>query len=132
MASLVEIIQTDHKMAEMDSVSSLSQPEIYNIRLRDCGSTYGRMLRDVEGFTLVDDEGKLLNVYTRSMKQMMDTGRIRAIRSIRNGYLYFVTCDFQRRRFQDERQNGSINRNTTYYVYMDKEDLNGSNYLHRQ
>lgn len=90
------------------------------------------MLRDVEGFTLVDDEGQLLNVYTTSMKQMMDTGRIRAIRSIRNGYLYFVTCDFQRRQFQDERQNGSINPNVTYYVYMDKEDLSGSNYLHRQ
>lgn len=119
-------------MSDLHSVSSLSQPEIYRIRLRDCGSVYGRMLRDVEGFTLVDDEGQLLNVYTTSMKQMMDTGRIRAIRSIRNGYLYFVTCDFQRRQFQDERQNGSINPNVTYYVYMDKEDLSGSNYLHRQ
>lgn len=108
-------------MSDQQNVSSFSQPETYRIRLRDCGCVYARILRDVDGFTLKDDNGELINVYSKSMRDMLVTGRLRAIRSIRHGYLYFVTNDLQRRQFQEDRQNGSPTF-TTYYVYMDKEE----------
>lgn len=93
----------------------------FPVKLRDCGSTYARRLYDVDGFTLTDEEGELLNVYTKKMQDALESGRLRAIRSLRNNYLYFIRKETQRQRFLHEREKGSTQRKITYYVYFDKE-----------
>lgn len=94
----------------------------YAVRINDCGSTYARKLYDVDGFVLMDETtGDFLHVYTRLMKDAFDSGRLRVIHNVREGYVYFITNDEQSRRFQEERKEGSDIRGVTYYVYMDKE-----------
>lgn len=105
-----------------ESATDTSQP-LYRVSIKDCGSTYARRLYDVDGFVLQDDEGNFINVYSKEMRNMIDQGRIRAIRSLRNNYLYFITYDAQRRRFKEEREIGSKHQRVTYYVYRDKEDV---------
>lgn len=104
------------------SVSSTSTKPVYRVAIKDRGSTYASRLYDVDGFVLMDDDGNFLNVFNATMKQYLDEQKIRAIRSIKEGYLYFIQHDEQRRRFKHERVYGSEFEHMKYHVYRDKED----------
>lgn len=95
---------------------------IYPIKLRDCGSTYKKVLYDVEGRALTSLDGSTkLNVYTRAMKDALDYGEIRAIHNMSEPtYWYFVTSISQLKRFRTHREFGSA-RKCIYHVYVDED-----------
>lgn len=114
---ILSILQAGTMTAPSETTESSVQ--LYPVRIRNCGSTYSRRLRDVDGFYLVNDNGKLLNVYTKEMKDAFESGALRAIHNVRDGYVYFVQHDEQIRRFKREREEGSDLVNIDYFVYYD-------------
>lgn len=93
---------------------------LHPIIYRDCGSICARKLYDVDGFVLIGDDNSLLNIYNKAMQRAFDQRRLRVIRSMKHDYVYFITCESQRQRFVNERQNGCPDLNDrTYYVYRD-------------
>lgn len=101
---------------------SMSEPEypLYNVTLVNKGSLYSKTLYDVDGFVLLSESGEKLNVYTKTMQDAFDSGRLRVIRSLKDGgYVYFITQAYQLQRFKDERDNGSIRPHVKYYIYRD-------------
>jgi hypothetical protein len=93
---------------------------LHPILLLNKGSTYNTTLYDVDGFVLMNENGEKLNVFTLAMKDEMESGRIRAIRSLKDGgYVYFITHPYQLERFRSERDYGSIRYQVKYYVYRD-------------
>lgn len=94
--------------------------KLYPIILKDKGSTYNRKLYDVDGFVLLGEDGTLLNVYNKAMKEAFEKKRLRVIHNMKGEYVYFIVSESQRQRFLNERENGCPDLNDrTYYIYRD-------------
>lgn len=95
---------------------------IYPIKLLDRGSTYQKILHDVEGNVLTSIDGSVkLNVYTKEMKESIENGDIRVIHClIEPTYWYFVTSSSQLERFKTRRKCGAP-RKYIYHVYADHD-----------
>ena len=93
----------------------------YPIKMLDHGSTYGKVLYDVEGNALKDQSGKYLNIWTTAMKDAFAEGKLRAIHNLKEpSYRYFVTSQKQQQRFQTHRDSGAP-RKVLYHVYLDDD-----------
>lgn len=126
--------------ADDDSSVAASDPEVVGItsRASDTGSgpstepkfkvwykkhptTYAKILYDVEGKALVDEEGKPVNIFTTKMKEMLQRGSIVCYHKPgRPGYRYFCSYTSQADIFQKARRLGYTNVVGPFHVYPDE------------
>jgi hypothetical protein len=84
-------------------------------------TTYANKLYDVDGFMLLDDENKPVNIFTVKMKDMLARGKIVCYHKPgRPGYRYFCTSKGQQESFCRARQRGMTTSTTPYHVYPDE------------
>ena len=126
---------TDHDEHLSDSVSSRSMRR-YPVTLAHGGSIWRRVLRDVDGGLLVDDQAKPLNLFNPAIKDMFGR-RVRFIYNLKDEYRYIVTSDEQEKRFLIDREFGAIIPHKTFTVYYDSDAaplslLHGGRIKHRQ
>ena len=102
----------------------------YRVKLVDHGSTYAKVLYDVDGEPIVDSSGQNLSVWKAALKDEFNKGRVRVFHCMKEPtYRYFVRYDAQTRRFREERDNGAVRRKVHYHVYVDEDvDRNSETY----
>ena len=107
----------------MEDNSSSDDERTYPISLRYHRNRYAGILYDVEGRVLTGMTGEPLNVFKEEMKDMMVEKKIRFIHCLHHEptYAYFTITTEQQTRFQEERINGSLDRDKVYHVYIDTD-----------
>lgn len=84
-------------------------------------TTYARILYDVEGHALVDENNNPVNVFTAKMKEMLEKGQITCHHKPgRPGYRYFTTYKGQADIFKKARQRGFWSSVGPFHVYPDE------------
>jgi len=102
-----------------DSLSSRSIRR-YPVTFTHGGSIWRRVLRDVDGALLVDDQARPINLFSPTMKTLFGQ-RIRFIYNVKEEYRYIVTSDEQEKRFLIDREFGAIIPHKTFTVYYDAD-----------
>jgi hypothetical protein len=84
-------------------------------------STYARVLFDVEGHVLRDEEGSPLNIFRSKMKDMLADKRVTCFHVPgRPGYRYFVVSQKQADDFRRAKRRGYMPSSLPYHVYPDE------------
>ncbi len=84
-------------------------------------STYCKTLHDVDGHVLVDDDGRPVNIFMLSMKEMMLKGSLICYHVPgRPGYRYFVSTKQQGEDFRQAKQRGHSKSTLPYHIYPDE------------
>lgn len=84
-------------------------------------TTYAKVLYDVEGHALVDENNKPVNVFSTKMKEMLEKGEITCYHKPgRPGYRYFCTYKRQADLFQKARRKGMSSSVGPFHVYPDE------------
>ena len=108
---------------ELENAENGSQTNrvVFPIKMVDHGSTYAKVLYDVEGNQLTDQSGRNMNIWTSSMKEAIQEGRLKVIHNIKEpSYYYFATSNTQAERFKEHRDQGAPNK-LVYHVYLDND-----------
>lgn len=106
----------------IDNASLTTSPTLYPINLSDCGSVYARILYDVDGEILYDDDkDEYLNLSRKTIMDHFNNKTLRCIRHPHDDYRYFIRSEEQKQRFIRERTEGSLTRFNTYYIYRDND-----------
>lgn len=109
-------------MSQPLSETTATTEELHKVSLIDHLDVYSRILYDVEGNILVNNENIVMNVYKPEMKEALENKCIRVMRNSTMSdicYRYFVINDQQTQTFNRERQWGSKSPNKSYHVYVD-------------
>ncbi len=95
---------------------------LFPVRYLKHKTTYARVLYDVDGFPLLDEQGKSLNIFRHRMKELLEQKVITCMHDIYNrpGYRYFIRDKNQRDRFVRDRDRGYTTRRHTYHIYPDE------------
>lgn len=99
-----------------------STEDLHKISLIDHLNPYSRILYDVEGNILTNENDIVLNVYKPEMDDAINKKYVRIFRNSTMSdmcYRYFVTSEHQLQKFNHERQWGSKHPNKAYHVYVD-------------
>lgn len=114
-----------HEQPENSQSTILADQEVFPVYLKNMGSTNGNILYDVDGDIIKDDEGKTLNVRSKGLLGMFESGKLRLIRNMLPGYRYFIKNSQQMENFMFNRKYGAEHPNFTYCIYED-EDIDKS------
>ena len=123
MADLDNHFSQESAESHYDLVSaSTSERNIrrYPVTLTHGGSIWRRILRDVDGSILLDDQARPLNLFNPAIKTMFGQ-RVRFIYCVRGEYRYIVTSEEQEKRFLIDRDFGAIIPNKSFVVYYDAD-----------
>ena len=106
------------------SVEAAVKVKHYPVMYNHHRSTYDRVLYDIDGNVLRDENGDLLNVYTVAFREALQRKTVRCIHVCmqRPGYRYFITSQSQQDRFMHERDKGFAlsSAPVEYHVYDDE------------
>ena len=110
--------------------SSSTSERSWPIRMVDHRNIYSRILYDVEGNILFDEQGhRLVNAFRENMDDMFTSGRLRLMRNSTTKdlcYRYFIRDENQLHRFLAARQYGTNEGpNVAFHVYVD-DDVDAS------
>jgi hypothetical protein len=106
--------------APSDAGSRHSEPK-FKVWYKKHPTTYAKILYDVEGRALVDEDGNTVNIFTVKMKDMLEKGTIVCHHKPgRPGYRYFSTYNTQADLFKKARQKGMSNFVGPFHVYPDE------------
>lgn len=114
-----------HEAPENSQSTILAEQEVFPIYLKNMGSTNGNLLYDIDGDIITDDEGKTVNVRSKGLLEMFESGKLRLIRNMIPGYRYFIKNKQQMDNFMFNRKYGAEYPNLTYCIYED-EDIDKS------
>lgn len=114
-------------------MSQSTDQKTWPIRLVDHRTTTSKILYDVEGNILVDNNHRILNIYRGHLDEAMEKKEVRLFRNSTMGkvcYRYFITSDYQLETFLEERKWGTTDGpNKAYHVYVDEDtDINSDEY----
>lgn len=106
--------------------SSSTSERSWPIRMVDHRNIYSRILYDVEGNILFDEQGhRLVNAFRENMDDMFTSGRLRLMRNSTTKdlcYRYFIRDENQLHRFLAARQYGTNEGpNVAFHVYVDDD-----------
>ena len=93
----------------------------YPVRYERHKSTYDKILYDITGQPLLDEEGKYLNVWRADFKDYLSKKIVSGVR-VPNGqhaFLYFTTNPDQRQSFKEICEKGSMPNSYPLHVYVD-------------
>ena len=116
------------------SRSSNSTSIWHRVQLVDHKNIYSKILYDVDGEILVNNNSIILNAYKPEMEEALDVKEVRIFRNSTMSnlcYRYFITSEAQLKRFNREREYGSKNPNKSYHVYVDDDCRNCDEYKRR-
>ena len=84
-------------------------------------TTYAKILYDVEGRALVDEDGNTVNIFTVKMKELLEKKAIVCYHKPgRPGYRYFCSYKAQADLFQKARRKGTTPFVGPFHVYPDE------------
>lgn len=103
------------------SVDNASNGPRFRISYTKHSSTYAKTLYDVEGHVLVDERNVPVNVFSRTMKEMLERGELICFHSPgRPGHRYFVTHKKQGEDFRRAKKRGYSSFSSPYHIYEDE------------
>lgn len=95
----------------------------YPIRFHPYPSTMSRVLYDIHGNPLLDDEGNHLHVWNPTLKTYLSSKRIRfRSHSQRKPFSWFTTNEAQAREFSEALKTGKSPTWDAYHVYIYEPD----------
>lgn len=99
----------------------MSEAETFPVEIVYHHNRYASILYDLDGDTLVDDDGRPLNVFREELKDKLMSKEIRFMHYLTKEptYAYFITSPEQLGRFHLERTEGCRTPGKQYHVYAD-------------
>jgi len=116
---------SDDGREEVSVSSEHARPmPLFPVHVHFLGSNlYRGTLYDIDGFTLIGNSGRNLNVYRHEMTEAFNNGQLRFLHRVTPGYRFSVTSLAQYNNFINARNNKwrLPTENNHFYVYDDTD-----------